>query len=193
MHSSKILPIEVQQDVLTSARQFIGWLKESQDVLALQIATSESLTEGLTSLNMERCIQDLEGQKHFIIATQAWHDHCSAYWSRLGYQKTSVESGLAEWLDHQQSSWEKYPDMKGLLGAWSMFRSSLARIQELNTLNQVLVEQLTEDNRRKLQALMEYAGIGNTVYTAEGDTELRASNTAASSSLTGGGRLLAKG
>lgn len=183
----------MRTDIAAHARSFVKWLHEASGLLKLQIATAESLKEGLIALNVDACIRDLEAQQKFVMISQAWHDQCWKHWGVMGYDKSKGEAGLAPWLEEHQVQWEGHPDTRDLLLAWSQFRSELSRIQELNGINQVLVQHISEDTRRKLQALMEYAGIGNTVYTSEGDTQVNASNASVSGSLTGGGRLLAKG
>jgi FlgN protein len=181
--------MEPQQ--IVEAQSFIRWMTETGDMLRRQAHVAESLQGSLTHLNIEQTARHLENQHAFLIKAETWYKQCWSYWIRLGYPETSGESGLSHWLALRQSEWVDDPLANQMLRAWSDFRSALLRVQELNTINQQLVEQLSNDTRRKLHALLEYSRGSSSLYTAEGG--MQTEEESLSSTFMGSGRLLAKG
>lgn len=172
---------------------FLAWLLHCLRRLEDQLEVTESVKLCLTQLNIETSVELIQKQQSFVVEAQAWHADCLAHWERLGYINPTIP--LRQWIDDNKRQWlENAPvavagEIRTLLSAWDRFCILLFRIDELNKINQHLVEQASQDTRRRLYALMQYSGVGNGSYTAEGG----ATQMNGLSGETMQGRLLGKG
>ena len=170
------------------------WLDERLEWLKHQLDTAEAFKDSLIALDIEQVTDNIDKQNKFIQQAAVWGQECAEYWSQLGYiHKDSSNISLTAWLESQRIHWENHTDLNTLLVSWSLFKVLLLQLQQVNQLNQSLLGHLAEDNRRKLQALVSFSGIDDTVYRQNGVNEIGATHNVSSANPLGMGRLLAKG
>ncbi|MES2206145.1 MAG: flagellar export chaperone FlgN [Pseudomonadota bacterium] len=170
------------------------WLDERLELLRQQLNTAEAFKDSLIALDIEQVTDNIEKQNRFVQQAALWGQECAEYWSQLGFvSKDSSGAGLTTWLESQSTQWESNVEVNALLVSWAQFKTLLLKLQDINKLNQSLLGHLAEDNRRKLQALVSFSGIDDTVYKENGANEMGATHNVSSANPLGTGRLLAKG
>jgi Fe-S oxidoreductase len=179
---------------------FLAWLLRAIHCLEEQVEMAEQVKTCLTCLDIESSVPLIQKQQSFLSEAQVWYLECVAHWEGLGYKHSPLK--LSDWIAQMQPFWLSsgnesiHEQVRTLLSAWDHFCGLLKRLELLNKINQHLVEQASQDTRRKLYALMQYAGIGNGAYTSEGSAQALVLTSGAVSGGSLGslqGRLLGKG